>query len=237
MNIKNQMIKIFSSSKKCFLSNLLTYFKLLKKGIDIQYPIRISSRTNLKVGKNVKIRRGCRFEGNIILEDNVYLGENVFITGNVKIQKGTYLVGDSELVGNIEIGRYCAIARNVAFHGFYHFTNRASIQKQEGYVSKGTIKIGHDVWIGTKVIVLSGVKIGHGAVIGAGAVVTKDVEPYSIVVGVPAKHKKWRFPKKIREQLLEVEWWNWSDEKIKNNEKFFRADLTKINDIKKLIKE
>ena len=73
---------------------------------------------------------------------------------------------------------------------------------------------------------LSIITIGNGNIIGAGAVVTKDVEPYEIVAGVPARHIKWRFPEHIREQLLEIKWWEWSEDKIKRNKKFFTTDLS-----------
>lgn len=76
-------------------------------------------------------------------------------------------------------------------------------------VRKKTI-IGNDVWIGYGVTIISGVKIGHGAIVAAGAVVTKDVPPYAIVGGVPAKLIKYRFEKKIIEDLLYLEWWNFA---------------------------
>jgi len=69
-------------------------------------------------------------------------------------------------------------------------------------------KIGHDVWIGANAVIMRGVKIGNGAVIAAGAIVNKDVEPYSIVGGVPARHLKYRFDKETIERLLKSEWWN-----------------------------
>lgn len=69
--------------------------------------------------------------------------------------------------------------------------------------------IGHDVWIGAKATILRGVKIGHGAVIAAGAVVNKDVEPYSIVGGIPAKHIRYRFDEATRKRLLALKWWNY----------------------------
>ncbi|MEK4555480.1 chloramphenicol acetyltransferase [Jeotgalicoccus sp. FSL K6-3177] len=75
--------------------------------------------------------------------------------------------------------------------------------------------IGHDTWIGHGAIISPEVTVGHGAVIGAGAVVTKDVEPYAIVVGVPAKEIKKRFSDEVIEALLDIKWWDWSHEKIK----------------------
>lgn len=85
--------------------------------------------------------------------------------------------------------------------------------RQPAPKGKPTI-IGNDVWIGYNAIVLKGVTVGDGAVIGAGAVVTKDVEPYSIVAGVPAKHIKYRFEQEIREKLLKIKWWDLPDKVI-----------------------
>jgi acetyltransferase-like isoleucine patch superfamily enzyme len=87
--------------------------------------------------------------------------------------------------------------------------------------SKGIIEIGNDVWIGTSAIILSGVKIGHGAVVAAGSIVTKSVPPYAIVGGNPAKIIKYRLSEEKIEELLEMKWWDWSEEKIKKNIDFF----------------
>jgi acetyltransferase-like isoleucine patch superfamily enzyme len=83
---------------------------------------------------------------------------------------------------------------------------------ESDHKSKGNIVIGSDVWIGTDALILSGVTVGHGAVIAAKSVVTKDVLPYSVVGGVPAKTIRFRFSKEIIEQLLEIQWWDWPDE-------------------------
>jgi serine acetyltransferase len=82
---------------------------------------------------------------------------------------------------------------------------------------KGDITIGSDVWIGAKSTIMSGVKIGHGAIVAAGALVTKDVEPYSVVGGNPAKHLKYRFKEEQIKNLLDIAWWEWEENKIKEN--------------------
>lgn len=81
--------------------------------------------------------------------------------------------------------------------------------------------IGNDVWIGANVCILPGVKIGDGAIVAAGAVVAKDVPPYAIVGGVPAKVIKYRFEQEIIEKMLEIKWWDWSLDKIEDNIEFF----------------
>lgn len=86
--------------------------------------------------------------------------------------------------------------------------------------------IGNDVWIGANVCILPGVTIGDGAVIAAGAVVSKDVAPYAIVGGVPAKVIRYRFEGKIIKKLLDIKWWEWPHEKIEANiELFYRPEL------------
>ena len=80
---------------------------------------------------------------------------------------------------------------------------------------KGDIIVGNDVWIGAKATIMSGVKIGDGAIVGATATVTKDVPPYAIVAGNPAKIIKYRFNEKQIESLLKIAWWDWTEDRIK----------------------
>ncbi|WP_140538245.1 DapH/DapD/GlmU-related protein [Mesorhizobium sp. B1-1-8] len=80
----------------------------------------------------------------------------------------------------------------------------------------GGVTVGNDVWIGHGAIMLPGVAIGDGAVVGAGAVVTKDVPPYAIVVGSPAKVIRYRFSEDVVAKLLAIQWWQWDDEKVKS---------------------
>ena len=89
-----------------------------------------------------------------------------------------------------------------------------------------SVTIGNDVWIGANAIILPGINIGDGAVVAAGAVVTKDVEPYQIVGGVPAKHIRFRFDEGVIKELLRIKWWDWSEEKIKDNlELFYQPEI------------
>lgn len=83
--------------------------------------------------------------------------------------------------------------------------------------SKGDVSIGNDVWVGTGVTILSGVTIGDGAIIGAGSVVTKDIAPYSIVAGNPARFIRNRFEDEFVTRLLKVRWWEWDDAVIEKN--------------------
>ena len=89
------------------------------------------------------------------------------------------------------------------------------VDKDVYFEEYAKISIGHDVWIGARAIILDGVNVGHGAIIAANSVVTKDVSPYAIVAGVPAKMIKYRFSEDKIEQLLTSSWWNWSLEDIK----------------------
>jgi len=95
---------------------------------------------------------------------------------------------------------------------------------------KGDILIGNDVWIGYEAVILSGVTIGDGAIIGTRAVVTKDVPPYTIVGGVPARPLRKRFTEEVIEKLLKICWWNWPDHKVKEH-----LDCIRKGDIDSLI--
>jgi acetyltransferase-like isoleucine patch superfamily enzyme len=90
------------------------------------------------------------------------------------------------------------------------------------------VTIGHDVWIGEGVTLLDGIAIGHGAIVGAHAVVAKDVQPYAVVVGNPARVIRWRFSEEVVEQLLAVQWWSWDDGRICER-------LPLLSDIKRLL--
>ena len=93
----------------------------------------------------------------------------------------------------------------------------------DAWDNRGDIVIGNDVWIGYEAVILSGVTIGDGAIIGARAVVTKDVPPYTIVGGVPARPIRKRFDDETIAKLAEIQWWNWPEEKIKSSIRAIKA--------------
>jgi acetyltransferase-like isoleucine patch superfamily enzyme len=147
---------------------------------------------------------------------------------------GDYTYGKPRVVSwgegtSFRIGKYCSISTHVIiFLGSEHRTDWVStypfpyLWKEASSInghpfSKGDVIIGNDVYIGYHVTILSGVTIGDGAAIGAGSVVTKDVPPYAIVAGNPARIVRYRFDEKIIQKLLQIKWWDWPDEKIREN--------------------
>lgn len=158
--------------------------------------------------------------------DHVEIGNRSFTGSNTKISYAT-------------IGKYVSISWNVSFGGagnerhhydrislspFYQLKQFGVVDENEEVLIPKTV-IGNDVWIGMGAMLMGGVTVGDGAVIGAGSVVTKDVPPYAIVYGSPAKVHKYRFEEKVIEKLLCWKWWDWSEEVLKNNIEVFRHPL------------
>jgi len=175
---------------------------------------------------------GCYYTRDLLPQYKNNIGKYTY--GLPKI----YRLEDSS---QIQIGKFCSIANDVRiFLDGEHETNNISTypfgyfkgfttKKRHITKSKGEVIIGNDVWIGYGVTILSGVKIGDGAILGACSLITKDVLPYTIVGGVPAKIIKKRFNDKTIKKLLEIKWWNWSDQKIQNN-----IEILKNNNIGKI---
>lgn len=157
-----------------------------------------------------------------------------------KYKIGRYTYGDPRVEDcwnhpgvTLEIGSFCSIARGVVIWlGGNHHTEWISTSNLNDYFpcaaavprpkyyqtgAKGSVIIGNDVWIGTDVTILSGVTIGDGAVIGAKAVVAKSIPPYCVAVGNPAKVVRARFSEEQIQKLLKIKWWDWEDNKIKEN--------------------
>ncbi|MCG2590007.1 CatB-related O-acetyltransferase [Rhodohalobacter sulfatireducens] len=174
------------------------------------------------------------FLKNIIENPNIIVGDYTYYDDfedvhnfeeNVKYHFD--FVGDKLI-----IGKFCMIASDVTFimNGANHLTNSISTypfeifengweKAMEGktYPVKGDTVIGNDVWIGYNATIMPGVRVGDGAIIATNSTVVKDVNPYSVVGGNPAREIKKRFSDKQIEKFLEIQWWNWKIEKITEN--------------------
>jgi virginiamycin A acetyltransferase len=175
--------------------------------------------------KSASLSRTVRLEKSITLEYGTHIQTGL-------IGKFTYINKYSLIDKNtLSIGRFCSIAYGVKIGLGHHpvewvSTHHFAYDKKYGFVKETRnfegnpdqrCIIGNDVWIGANSIILAGVKVGDGAIVGANSLVTKNVEPYSIVFGTPAKFHRYRFDDKIREELLKIKWWDWEDKKIMDN--------------------
>lgn len=149
----------------------------------------------------------------------------------VNVQIGNYSsVASNTKIVNAVIGNFSVIAREsrigLGLHPTNYLTPHSIFYKNSpwnihpewvekiNFVEEPTTHVGNDVWIGSRCIVMDGVSIGNGAIVAAGSVVTKDVPPYAVVGGAPAKLIKYRFSQEIINRLEEIEWWNLSDDDI-----------------------
>lgn len=192
------------------------------------------------------IQRLC-FLKNIVKNPNIFVGDFTYYDDfeNVEnFEKNVRYLFD--FTGDkLIIGKFCMIASGVQFimNGANHLTDALSTypfavfgngweHAMDGreYPFKGNTVIGNDVWIGYQATIMAGVHIGDGAIIATNSTVVKDVEPYSIVGGNPAKLIKKRFPEETIRKLLELKWWDWSTEKITANVRHLTG-----NSIEKLI--
>jgi len=142
---------------------------------------------------------------------NIEIGKNTFVDRNCNIGSYTY-IGKNCNITKATIGRYCSIANNVSIgQGEHDLTkiSTSSVFYDSSYeeLTKKECEIGNDVWIGTDCVILRGVKVGDGAVIGANSVVTKDIPPFAIVVGSPAKIIRYRFEIKMIDKIIDSKWW------------------------------
>lgn len=196
----------------------------------------------VSIHKTAKVY-GSRFDGDITIGEKALVAR-CELYGTVDIGRYSSLNGpNTDIVadgGKVIIGQFCSIARNVSMQVSNHAMNRATTypifknlfeEVNEGeFVSKGSIVIGNDVWIGAHAVILSGANIKDGAIIAANSVVTGNIPAYAIAAGAPAKVIKYRFNQEVINGLLEKQWWNWSIEKIKSEKSFFERNLQEPND-------
>lgn len=146
------------------------------------------------------------------LDDSVKVSKNSKVYPEVKIGRYTYINGNSIVFSGV-IGRYCSIGYNVQIgppeHPLQNFSTHPMFYKIGGGYSEITEPpvIESDVWIGSNSVILQGCKVGIGSVIAAGAVVTRDVPPYAIVAGIPARVVKYRFDESTIDGLIASKWW------------------------------
>lgn len=184
---------------------------------------------NLIRFKKVKIEKGCCVDKNSTIDNHVRIFENTIIN-NSKISSFTY-IGRNCLIQFVTIGKFCSIANDVLiglgahplnlfstsplFYRSKNVLNYKLIETDIDFQDYKPIIIGNDVWIGTRVIIVGGITIGNGAVIAANAVVTKDVPPFAVVAGIPAKVIKYRSSKEVIEGILDENWWDLRIEDLK----------------------
>lgn len=194
------------------------------------FPLRLFSKIspfalirNSKVEKTAAVGFGSRVYGS-------------------SIGRYTY-IGRNSTVCNTRVGNFCSIADKCIISPGKHpmhmvstspvFYNRSNVLKkcfnEVSFEEYDPISIGNDVWIGTNALIMGGITVGNGAIIGAGAVVTRDVPPYSIVGGVPANIIKMRFDENTITDLEKISWWEFDDKQLLNHAPFMNSPESLLN--------
>lgn len=192
------------------------------------------------IGADVQLGQRCLIDQNVTIGRNVTLGDDTTIYRDCVVGNGVSLGNYSyfnagSLVLSGTIGRFCSISYackvGMPEHPVNWMSTSPFLYGDQNLLdvpcfwndTPSPPRIGSDVWLGAAAIVLQGVSIGHGAIVAAGAVVTKDVPPYAIVAGVPAKIIRLRFSEDAVQSLLESQWWEWPLERLQQMKDAFSA--------------
>jgi acetyltransferase-like isoleucine patch superfamily enzyme len=233
-----------------YLKKLIKFYYLKAKypQISIGFGSNIDKKStignNFVIGKNSSIFNS-HIQDHVIISSScgIYssqIADHVKIYGrtnlsHTSIGRFSYIASDTSL-SQVTMGNFCSIGPECILGYGNHPTDFVStspvffstlkqcgisFSEQDYFQERKKIEIGHDVWLGARVFVKDGVKIGHGAIIGAGAIVVKDVPDYAIVGGVPAKLIRFRFTSEIIKKLLEIKWWDWSEYDLRQAQHLF----------------
>ena len=188
---------------------------------------------------------------NVITDPSITVGDytmyNDFVNDPVGFERNNVLYHYPINRDRLIIGKFCSIACGAKFlfnsanhtlsslstYPFPLFFEEWGLEKRNvaaSWDNKGDIVIGNDVWIGYEAVIMAGVTIGDGAIIGARAVVTKDVPPYTVAGGIPAKPIKKRYPEETIAALSELKWWDWPEERMSQNQQARQAG--KLNELR-----
>jgi acetyltransferase-like isoleucine patch superfamily enzyme len=169
--------------------------------------------------------------------DEVEVARGSFVARSAVLGRRVRITGPA-YIDPCEIGPYAIVGR-IIMRSANHYTEYLNIQESAQRRVIGArsmlkpptrlVRIGAATWVGDNVTILEGVEIGNGAIVGAGAVVTKSVPAYAVAVGNPARVLRYRYPEAIIELITPVEWWTWSDEKLRANKDLFEIDLTTVD--------
>jgi acetyltransferase-like isoleucine patch superfamily enzyme len=200
----------------------------------------------LRIKKNTKFKANWRS-----IVTNSIIGEycDVGSSNLNQVQLGDYSYINSGRCSMAKIGKFCSIGQNtrigsfathpqyISTHPSFYHTNPQvgiSFNVDTSHIDYKLIEIGHDVWIGDNVSIMDGVKIGTGSIIGTGTIIAKDIPPYSVVIGVPAKIIRKRFSDNEITALLDSHWWNFSSSKLTELGKLIGSDdvSTFLNQLK-----
>ena len=201
---------------------------MMIQGFFLRFAWRI--RTGARISLLAVFSPSCRFGRNNLVARMCVLHD---------VELGDYsYIGDGTRVINTGIGRFTSVSGSVqvglgghpsgmvstspAFYSNRNALKTRWVAQEPDFEEYKRVTIGNDVWIGTQALIRDGVSIGDGAIIGAGAVVTKDVEPYAVMAGVPARCIRKRFDDETIQKLLAMRWWDWPAEEIRNNSSLFQ---------------